>query len=371
MTCNTRFNKTLMAATIASGLAATGAPAVMAQGSVLEEIVVTAQKREENLQDVGIAVSAYTGDQLRALGVKESFDVALITPGVHTGGALAGQNSQFTIRGVVQNDFNDIVEAPNAVYIDEGYVANSNAQTFATLDIARVEVLKGPQGTLFGRNATGGLVHYITRKPSFDEAEGFIDIEYGQYDEPSGRYIDSQGNRQKADIDTAYSTRVEAAFGGPITENFAARVAVLYNERDPYLYNIWPEGEFGLGSIGASDSNSPGPGAGADMGDDESKAARGTFLWQASDELEFMLSLSWGETDVATGPYQSAPTRPVFNNIGEHVNTVPAATDAFGYRDPDGEDNLTAGDFAFRNHGSTESKSANFQIDWDLGETMC
>jgi iron complex outermembrane receptor protein len=366
----TSFNKTLMATAIAGGLAASGVPTVLAQGNVLEEIVVTAQKREENLQDVGISVSAWSGDQLRALGVKESFDVALITPGVHTGGALAGQNSQFTIRGVVQNDFNDIVEAPNAVYIDEGYVANSNAQTFATLDIERVEILKGPQGTLFGRNATGGLVQYITRKPSYEQAEGFIDIEYGQYDEPDDKYRDSQGNIQKADVSTANSTRVEAAFGGPLTDNFAGRVAVLYNERDPYLYNIYPENSFGLGSIDASDSNAPGAGAGADMGDDESKAARGTLLWQATDALEFMLSVSWAETDVATGPYQSVPTKPIFNSIGEHVNTIETATDAFGYRDPDGDDNLTSGDFAFRNHGNTETTSVNFQIDWDIGDNM-
>ena len=129
--------------------------------NVLEEVVVSAQKREQNIQDVGISMSAFTGEQLKALGVQESFDVAAFTPGVHISGNLAGQNTQFTIRGVTQNDFNDIVEAPNAVYLDEGYVAVAQAQTFGVYDIDRVEVLKGPQGTLFGRNATGGLVHYI------------------------------------------------------------------------------------------------------------------------------------------------------------------------------------------------------------------
>jgi outer membrane receptor protein involved in Fe transport len=103
---------------------------------------------------------------LRSLGIEESKDVAAFTPGVHIGGSMAGQNSQFTIRGVSQNDYNDIVEPPNAVYVDEGYVALGQGQTFALYDVERVEVLKGPQGTLFGRNATGGLVHYITRKPN-------------------------------------------------------------------------------------------------------------------------------------------------------------------------------------------------------------
>ena len=125
------------------------------QAAVLDEIVVTAQKREQDIQDVGISVSAFTGEQLKALNIQDSSQIAAFVPGVHRGGALAGQNTQFTIRGVTQNDFNDIVEAPNAVYLDEGYIAIAQAQTFALFDIERVEILKGPQGTLFGRNATG------------------------------------------------------------------------------------------------------------------------------------------------------------------------------------------------------------------------
>ena len=150
----------LIAATLPSQLS-------LAQ-SMLEEIVVTAQKREQNLQDVPIAISAFSGEQMNALGVEESFDIAAFTPGVHISGNLAGQNTQFSIRGVTQNDFNDIIEAPNAVYLDEGYIAVAQGQTFAVFDIARVEILKGPQGTLFGRNATGGLVNYVSNRPDFD-----------------------------------------------------------------------------------------------------------------------------------------------------------------------------------------------------------
>ena len=100
-------------ATLLAGVAGTAA----AQ-NVLEEITVTAQKREQDIQDVGIAITAFTGAQMQALGVEQSFDIAAFTPGVHISGNLAGQNTQFTIRGVTQNDFNDIVEAPNATYLD-------------------------------------------------------------------------------------------------------------------------------------------------------------------------------------------------------------------------------------------------------------
>ena len=156
--------------------------AVPVQAAVLDEIVVTAQKREQDIQDVGISISAFSGDQLKALNIQDSSQIAAFVPGVHRGGALAGQNTQFTIRGVTQNDFNDIVEAPNAVYLDEGYIAVAQAQTFALFDIERVEILKGPQSTLFGRNATGGLVQYVSRKPSMDASEGYADVTYGMFD---------------------------------------------------------------------------------------------------------------------------------------------------------------------------------------------
>ena len=115
--------------------------------SVLEEVVVTAQKREQGLQDVGIAITAFTGEQMNVLGIEESFDIAAFSPGVHISGNLAGQNTQFSIRGATQNDFNDVIEAPTAVYLDEGYIAIAQAQTFAVFDIDRAEILKGPQGT--------------------------------------------------------------------------------------------------------------------------------------------------------------------------------------------------------------------------------
>ena len=175
-------------ATISTSTLAQDAPsdakAPTASPGVLESIVVTAQRREENIQNVGIAITAYSGDQLRALNIVDSRDLAALSPGVHLGGAIAGQNSQYTIRGVTQNDFNDVVEAPNAVYLDDGYIAIGQGQTFALFDIERVEVLKGPQGTLFGRNATGGLVRYVSRKPKLDQFEGFVDLNYGLYDSP-------------------------------------------------------------------------------------------------------------------------------------------------------------------------------------------
>lgn len=347
--------------------------------NVLDEVVVTAQKREQAAQDVGIAITAFTGDQLKALGVEESIDVAAFSPGVHTSGNIAGQNTQFAIRGVTQNDFNDIIEAPSAVYLDEGYLAVAQAQTFAVFDIERVEILKGPQGTLFGRNATGGLIQYVSNKPSFDEVEGYADLTYGTFD---------------SDAD-ANQVRVEAAIGGPFSDTVAGRFALLYNEHDGYLNNIYP-----LAAVGGS----PGPGAGADMGDDDTLALRGILQFRPSDALEWTVSINQARSELATGPYQSKPTIAVFDENNELINVIdvapgetrasiaadgsdfggdldnnavfgdlfgrPAGADFFGYIDPDGEDFNTSGDFAFADQGEIETLGVNNRIEWDLSDSV-
>jgi iron complex outermembrane receptor protein len=287
---------------VSAAIAATALAIVPAFAqNVLEEVVVSAQKREQNIQDVGISMSAFTGEQLKALGVQESFDVAAFTPGVHISGNLAGQNTQFTIRGVTQNDFNDIVEAPNAVYLDEGYIAIAQAQTFGVYDIDRVEVLKGPQGTLFGRNATGGLVHYISRKPNFEKVEGYTDVTFGSFDS------DTHG----------LSERVEAAVTGPFSETVAGRVAMMYNHSDAYLNNLYPYGApAGLGGL------SPGNGAGADLGGDNTYALRGTLDFKPSEDLLMRLSVNYAHSKEPTGPYQSKSTIGVANSAGELTNVI-------------------------------------------------
>jgi len=353
----------------------------VAAQSALEEVIITAQKREQNLQDVPVAVTAFTGKQMAALGVQQSYDIAAFSPGVHISGNLAGQNTQFSIRGVTQNDFNDIIEAPNAVYLDEGYIAIAQAQTFALFDIDRVEILKGPQGTLFGRNATGGLVHYISNKPDFDGISGYVDVTTGEFDGP----ID--GNRHT----------VEAAVSGPLSDRVAGRLALRCNDQDSYIENRYPEAAF---------LSPPGPGTGADLGAEETIAARLSLAFRVSDTLQVDLSANHAESDVTTGPYESKPTIGVVEN-GELVNVIDMPADEtrltiagnedggadaidgdqflpgagiglaqrlvpggdfFGYR-PSGEDFSFSGDFAFKDHGFTESSGLNAKVTWDVSDT--
>ncbi|MEM7280659.1 MAG: TonB-dependent receptor [Pseudomonadota bacterium] len=358
---------------------------------VLEEVVVTAQKRQQDAQDVGIAITAFTGTQLSALGVEESFDIAAFSPGVHISGNLAGQNTQFTIRGVTQNDFNDIVEAPNALYLDDGYIAIAQAQTFAVFDVERVEILKGPQGTLFGRNATGGLVHYLSNKPNFEEVDGYADVTVGLFD-------------SNAD---AVQTRLEAAVGGPFSDNVAGRVAVLYNQHDGYLNNIYPFAQPPGAGAGAPGAGEPGPGAGADLGDDDTFAIRGMLDFQISEDKLFRITANSARSKIATGPYQSKSTIGVVDANGELINVIDTPAnetrltiqgggdggadaidgdellpgggiglpgrpvpggDFFGYLDPDGDDFDTSGDFAFEDSGETKTFGLNARFEWDINE---
>ena len=276
---------------------------VMAQGSALEEVIVTAQKREESIQDVGIAITAFSGEQLDALGITDSTAIAEFTPGVHISGNNAGYTQQFTIRGATQNDFNDLAEAPNAVYVDEAYQAAGQAQLFSQFDMDRVEVLKGPQGTLFGRNATGGLVHYVTKKPG-DEFEGYGDIQYGRYD----------------------TVRFEGAVGGPLAEGIKARVSGFYRSHDPILKNVFtpadlPETPAFLASQGRGPLNGSLDGQ-DDLWSEDSYAIRTQLALEPSDRVEIQMKGQYAKRQTSSGPYQNVATLSEVDAKGRVVNTL-------------------------------------------------
>ena len=189
----------------------------------IEEIVVTAQRREESLQSTPVAVTAFTGDTLRALGVEGSMDLARFTPGLQTAPVFGeGNIPNIAIRGVGLNDFRDYNESPSAVYVDEAYKGALASLDFQLFDLNRVEVLKGPQGTLFGRNATGGLIQYITKKPS-EDTQGYTRLSIGSFND----------------------VNVEAAIGGSLTSGVEGRVSIVHRQHDGTEHNINPSGKDG------------------------------------------------------------------------------------------------------------------------------
>ena len=180
------------------------------------DIVVTAQRREQNLQDVPVAVTAFSGETLADLGIHASSDIANVVPNVEIGlPGGAGNQPLIYIRGVGLSDTNRNNSGPNGVYMDEVYISSPSAQTFALFDLERVEVLKGPQGTLYGRNATGGAINFISAKPSRDfQAQG--SLSYGSFDTITG----------------------EAAVGGPLSDSVRVRLAGTGTHSNGYIHNL-------------------------------------------------------------------------------------------------------------------------------------
>ncbi len=162
-------------AKLSLGMMAAGLASASAQGAAtLEEVVVTAQKRAQNVQDVPISITAISGSELDNRGATSLVNVGNFAPNVQLdqGAFLAGSSQVMTayIRGIGQRDIASGLEPGVGVYVDGVFLARSTGANVDLLDVERVEVLKGPQGTLFGRNTIGGAVSVVTRKP--DEVLG-------------------------------------------------------------------------------------------------------------------------------------------------------------------------------------------------------
>ena len=214
MFCTRSAHRTLRKTLTVGVLLASG----MVQAAALEEVIVTAQKREQNLQDVGVSVTAFTGKQIDEFGFTNSVDIVAQTPNLSFGTPTGeGNNASLTLRGVGLSDFNDNNEGPVAVYVDEVYISALSGVTFQLFDLARVEVLRGPQGTLYGRNTTGGLVHFVSERPT-EENEGYVQLTGGE-------------NSQ---------FEVEGAISGSLTDIMQGRLSFAHNEHDGYVHNRGP-----------------------------------------------------------------------------------------------------------------------------------
>jgi iron complex outermembrane receptor protein len=146
---------------------------------LMEEITVTATKREENIQDVPIAISAFTSDQIETARLTNLDQIAPLTPGLFFG-KFSETRPQVYIRGVGSRQFDVGSEGSVGVFVDEVYIGRFSAGLSGLGDIERIEVLKGPQGTLYGRNTIGGAINVITKKPS-DELTMYADAGFGNF----------------------------------------------------------------------------------------------------------------------------------------------------------------------------------------------
>jgi iron complex outermembrane receptor protein len=152
--------------------------------TVIEEVVVIARKREESLQTVPLAVTTYTGEQLEAQGIRTPIDLGRSVPSLRSLGHPASASIvTFTLRGQSAGDVLSTVDQAVGLYVDGVYIARPRGLNAAFFDLERVEVLKGPQGTLYGRNTTGGAINLISRNADYDGLHGYAQGQGGDYDE--------------------------------------------------------------------------------------------------------------------------------------------------------------------------------------------
>jgi iron complex outermembrane recepter protein len=204
---------------VAAVLTAAAAQAQMQPAAdAIDEIVVTAQKRSESLQSVPVSVTALTAAQLSELKMDTPSDLVAHIPNLQVNGVDGEASPIFSLRGVSMFDYSINQSSPVASYIDEVYKGNMMLFGVEMYDLERVEVLRGPQGTLYGKNTTGGAINFITMKPGFD-TEGYIKVGYGNY------------NRQEAD--GALQTAL-------IPDRLAVRFAFTYTKVNGFVENVLP-----------------------------------------------------------------------------------------------------------------------------------
>ena len=223
-----RSVRSTITSSVAIAVASAGffiAPAAFAQdataqnGAALDEIVVTAQRREENLQDVPLSVTAVSGDQLNAIaaGGVDIRGISGRVPSLIVESSFGRTFPRFYIRGLGNTDFDFNASQPVSLIYDDVVLENPILKGFPIFDMERVEVLRGPQGTLFGRNTTAGIVKFDSVKPS-DVAGGYGKISYGRFN----------------------AVNFEGGFGGPLGEKVSVRVSGMYQRQDDYVDNVVP-----------------------------------------------------------------------------------------------------------------------------------
>jgi outer membrane receptor protein involved in Fe transport len=150
-------------------------------GSLVPEIIVTAQKREENVNTVPMSITAVTGEQLKRAGIKEVRDLIKVSPGFSYADSYVG-SPIYTLRGIGFSDISLGGRSTVSLYVDQAPIPFAIEGRGVNLDLERVEILKGPQGTLFGQNSTGGAINFIAAKPTKTFSAG-IDGSYGSFNE--------------------------------------------------------------------------------------------------------------------------------------------------------------------------------------------
>jgi outer membrane receptor protein involved in Fe transport len=301
-----------------------GAPALAQEAApTVETIIVTAQKREQNLQDVPIVVNVVSGQQLQDAGVRDVKDLQVLTPGLSVTSSTGGAQTSIRIRGVGTIGDNPGLESSVGTVIDGVYRARSGVAFGDLGELERIEVLKGPQGTVFGKNTSAGVINVITKAPEFDfSAQG--ELTYGNHD----------------------ARGAAVSVTGPISDTLAARVYAARRVRDGF-YDV---------------KNGAGPSTQGDNDDQDVTTVRGQLLWLPSDPLQFRFLADYTKRDEHC-------CLDVTTSVGATGAIIDAlASDAGLGRPADPFSRLA---YANReSNQSIEDWGVSLQADWDLSKDV-
>ncbi len=275
----------LLCLAIAAAFSITAMPASAGQ---IEEIIVTAQRREETLQQIPMAITAISGTQIEEDGIRDLNDIQGRTPGLVVANFSVGQ-PEIAIRGIGTKEDGAAAGDSTVVSVDDVYIAARTAQIFDIFDLERVEVLRGPQGTLYGKNSVGGSINFITRKPTQDTLIRF-------------RQTIAEFNT----FDTA------ALLSGGLSDNLAGKITLSRRETDGYIDHI-PSGR-------------------DDTGHSETFAWRAQLVWDASDAVEATFTFDGADDDL--GDTNREPFGVISRETTPDFGTGPSDGNLVDYNNP-------------------------------------
>ena len=221
--------------------------------AMLEEVMVTATKRPESLQDIPVTVTVFNSETIQEAGINNAEDLAILTPSLNINSNLSPFNARLTIRGIGTAQTDPALEPSVGMFIDGVFLGRSGLGMSDLTDIQRIEVLQGPQGTLYGKNTNAGAVVVITKSPNMEEFEGYLEASAGDY---------SMG-------------KITGAISGPLSDTLAYRLSGNVLQRDGYYDN----------------------GGGDDLNDADNWNVRGKLLWEPTDDLSLLLDGSHVDRD--------------------------------------------------------------------------
>lgn len=326
-------NRSTLAITGASilAMAASTAHAQNAEtsdGGFGNEIIVTAQRRAETLQSVPISINAFTSDQLKELKVSQPGDIAALTPGVFVSATRGDQNPTFSIRGLSLNDTFSNNNPTVGIYFDDVNLPYTPMMSFQMFDIDRVEVLKGPQGTLYGRNTTGGAINFISKKPT-QETDAYFTAGYSRF------------NRLE----------LEGAAGGGVTDTLAVRVSAK---------TVQQNGGWQTNGL-----------TGEKIGDVNTISLRGQALWTPTPDLTVHLegTYSYNNSDqqlrehvgyrAIGGGYCAAA-------LAGHLDPT-TCVDSLGWSDPTPARRTVENSSTYGHKNRSRAEGVSLNIDYDFG----